>query len=168
MSNYYVLNDIVIIKYDFNNIINIKTQAFQYKKLIFADYNDVNVCVETNNKYCDKYHVNYVCSKFNQPIANGFDNLFQLTHLTFGHKFNHPLSNSLDKLSQLKQLTFGACLNHPLSNSFDNLSQLKQLTFGACFNHPLSNSFDNLSQLKQLTFGWNFNQPLSNSFDNLT
>ena len=76
-------------------------QKKKYKKLIFSDYDDYEICIETNNKYETKYSKNKKHSKFNQPLSNSLDNLTKLQQLTFGYNFNQPLSNSLDNLTQL-------------------------------------------------------------------
>jgi hypothetical protein len=133
MSDYYhVHNDIIIIKHDFNLSLNIKAEdANNCKKLIFNNYDNIDICIETNNMYYSKYDNNYMGSNFNRPLANSLNNLSQLTQLTFGTCFNRPLANSLVNLSQLTQLTFGEKFNQPIANSFDNLYQLKQFLFDA-------------------------------------
>ena len=72
-------------------------QKKKYKKLIFSDYDDYEICIETNNIYINNNYDYYSrTSKFNQPLSNLLNNLTQLQQLTLGNDYNQPLSNSLD------------------------------------------------------------------------
>ena len=176
-ADYWIYEDSFIFKPEFNgsldNYIDIISNC---GKLIFSNYDDVKVCIKTNNKFDDNYRENYNRSKFNQQISGGvFDKLTQLQQLTFGFYFNQPVMLSygncgvFDKLTQLQLLTFGYSFNQPVGKSLDKLIQLKQLTFGVSFNKPVGDGvFDKLSQLQQLTFGDRFNQTVDGIFDKLS
>ena len=112
-EQYWIYEDYFIFKPKFYDEINIyQNQLVNYKKLIFSDYDDYKICIETNNKFKVKYyHSIFKDSKFNQPLANSLDKLINLQQLTFGSYFNQLLGNSLDKLINLQKLTFGACFN---------------------------------------------------------
>jgi hypothetical protein len=166
MQDYWIYDDYFIFKPEFNgSLYHYVDIISNYNKLIFSNYDDVEICVKTNNKYNRDYEKNYTYSKFNQPIEDGaLDKLTSLQGLTFGHAFNQPVSGgALDKLTSLQGLTFGSQFNQPVSGGvFDKLTQLQQLTFGFCFNQAVSGGvFDKLTQLQQLTIGWSFSQPLN-------
>ena len=116
-ENYWIYEDSFIFKPEFNEPIDGYIQVIKnYNKLIFSNYNDLEICIRTNNKYFDKYYNNYIKLTFNKSLANSFDNLTSLTCLTFGHTFNQSLANSLDNLTSLTCLTFGHTFNQSLAN----------------------------------------------------
>jgi len=187
---YWIVDDAIIFKPQFNSCLDDHKQIISnYKRLIFSDYNDPHVALETNNKYDDDEYANHnihYASRFNQPLNNSLFDLDKLIELTFGENFNHPLGNSLSKLVNLRKLTFGSnfnqylddslldlpnlhelyfdwIFNQPLDKILFGLYNLQKLTFGQNFNQPLSYSLSNLVDLKELTFGYNFNQPLGDS-----
>ena len=69
-KNYWIYEDSFIFKPEFNEPIDDYIDIIKnYKKLIFSNYNDFKICIETNNNYINKYQNNYIDSKFNQlPI----------------------------------------------------------------------------------------------------
>lgn len=70
------------------------------------------------------------------PVVGVFNNLSNLTHLTFGDDFNEQLEPDLFKfLKNLKYLTFGRNFDKELKPSvFVHLESLTHLTFGMRFN----------------------------------
>jgi len=168
-TKYYIKDECIYFNCEFNesldNYINVMKNC---KKIIFSNYYDYVICIQTKNHFDPIYFKNIKNNKFNQPLNNCFDHQTQLKELFFGFYFNHPLNNSIARQTQLVGLTFGNQFNKPLGNSLNNLTQLEQLTFGCYFNKPLTNSLNHLSQLSQLTFGYYFNQPLTNSITQLT
>jgi hypothetical protein len=143
-SEYTVIDDMIIIHWKVDKPIGTIDEKF--KKLIFSDYNNFNICTKQNN--------NNTCwrgSQFNHSIS--LTN--SLTHLTFGFIFNQPVSLT----NSLTHLTFGELFNQPVSLT-DNLIHL---TFGNMFDQHiiLTNS------LTYLTFEYWFNQPIS-LIDSLT
>jgi hypothetical protein len=148
-------------------------------KIIFNDYEDLNICLITNNKWQNKYNYEWIGSKFNQSLSNL---PYRIRDLTLGSEFNKPLDNLPSSITNLTLgFTFNRCLDnlpHGIINltlgtdfnqSIDNLpSSIENLTLGTDFNQ----SIDNLpSSIKNLTLGTYFNQCLDNlphSIRNLT
>ena len=157
-QSYWIISDTMIFKPEFNSKLDVYKEIItQYKKIIFSNYNDPEILLETNNNYNGKYFYIFKESLFNQQLSDSFSKLVNLEQLTFGKYFNHPLTDSLSNLINLQFLTFGIAFNHPLTDSLSNLINLQKLTFGMYFNQPLSNSLSNLINLEQLTFGMYFN-----------
>jgi hypothetical protein len=176
---YWIIDGIIIFKPEFNesldNYSNIISKCIG---LIFSNYTDPKIAIETNNKYFHNYQDKYSKSLFNQPLQDSLQNLTQLKQLNLGYSFNQPLKDSLQNLTQLKQLNFGYCFNQQLTDSLQNLTQLEQLTLGYSFNQPLEipwnikylildcnipNIIDYLSNnIQELTLGINFNLELNN------
>ena len=78
-NNYWIYENYFIFKPKFNGKIdNYIPIIKKYKKLIFSDYDDYEICIKTNNKYENKYSKNYKYSKFNKPLSNSLNNLTQL------------------------------------------------------------------------------------------
>ena len=103
-NNYWIVDDLLIFKPEFNeeltdyyDIIN------KHKKIMFSNYNDPLLAIETNNKYKEDYKNNYSRSNFNKEID--LSNNINLTHLTFEDYFNKKInvSNNVN----LIHLTFG-------------------------------------------------------------
>ena len=66
-ENYWIYEDSFIFKPDFNEPIDDYIDIIKnYKKLIFSNYNDLEICIETNNNFNNKYKNNCKSSKFNQ------------------------------------------------------------------------------------------------------
>ena len=87
-DDYWIHEDKFIFKPDFNEPIDKYIDIIKnYSQLIFSDYDDLKICVETNNEYLIKYRENYKYSVFNKPLSNSLNNLSSLTHLTFGDCF---------------------------------------------------------------------------------
>ena len=88
-DDYWSYDDKFIFKPKFNESIDKYVNTIKnYSQLIFSNYDDLEICIETNNKYLDKYRNNYKHSTFNKPLSNSLSNLNSLTHLTFGSYFN--------------------------------------------------------------------------------
>ena len=113
-NNYWTVDEWLIFKPDFNeefkkyyDVIN------KYKKIIFSNYNDPLMSLETNNKYKEDYKNNYSRSNFNKKID--LSNNIHLTQLTFGCYFNKEidLSNNI----HLTHLTFGYNINQKIDLS---------------------------------------------------
>ena len=97
MEKYYINDDTIIFNCEFNEpldeYIGIITN---YKKLIFSNYHDYKLCLETNNNYIETYHRLYKESNFNQPVDEGcFGGLKNLIQLTFGFNFNQLVKDVL-------------------------------------------------------------------------
>ncbi len=93
-NEYTVIDDMIIIHWTVRKSMGIIDEKF--KKLIFSNYDDINICIEQNNCYNENYYYGWRGSKFNKPV-----NLTNsLIHLTFGYYFNQPvnLTNSLTHL----------------------------------------------------------------------
>ena len=87
-NNYWIYEDCFIFKPVFNEPIDKYVEIIKkYKKLIFENYNNLELCIEINNKHNLNYN-NYIGSKFNQSLSNSLNNLTQLTHLSFGFEFD--------------------------------------------------------------------------------
>ena len=111
---YWIISDTIIFKPDFNNELDEYIKIIsQYKKLIFSNYFDPKITIETNNIYYYKYTNQNNCSLFNQPLSDSLLKLINLQQLTLGWAFNQPLSNSLSNLINLERLTFGNNFSQP-------------------------------------------------------
>ncbi len=90
-KNYWTYGDYFIFKPEFNEPIDDYIEIIKnYTKLIFSNYDDLDICIKTKNEYFNEYNKNFVKSKFNQPIE-GLNNLTQLTELTFVIILINPL-----------------------------------------------------------------------------
>ena len=100
-NNYWIVDDLLIFKPEFNDeFYDYYDMINKHSKIIFSNYNDPLIAIETNNN-C-KIEYDYNNSKFNKKID--LSNNINLTHLTFGYKFNQEidLSNNIN----LTHLTF--------------------------------------------------------------
>ncbi len=87
-KDYWIIDDHLIFKPEFNKSLDKYANLLnKYTYLTFSNYNDWNICIETNNKYMYKYYDQYIRSKFNHPIELNQ----KLTHLTMGASFNKPI-----------------------------------------------------------------------------
>ena len=147
-EDYLIYEESFIFKPEFDgsidDYINIISNV---KKLIFTNYNDLEIFIKTNNKYDKKYHSNYKCSKFNKPLSNSLNQLTQLQQLTFDRDFNQPLYNSLNKLTELQQLTFGWNFNQSIEIPL-NIKILKLNCNNIYLIENLPNSIEELYLLK--------------------
>ena len=56
-KQYWIYEDYFIFKPEFNDKLNIyHNLILKYKKLIFSNYDDYKICIESNNKYLSKYY----------------------------------------------------------------------------------------------------------------
>ena len=124
-SNEYMMigEDMIIIHWTVNKPIG--TINEKIKKLIFSNYNNINICTKHNNTYNSTNKNNWKGSLFNQPITlTG-----SLTYLIFGNNFNQ----SVNLTTSLTHVTFGGLFNQPISLT----NSLTHLTFGYEFNQPI-------------------------------
>ena len=69
MEKYYTDDSIIIFNREFNEPLDKYIGIINhYKKLIFSNYQDYKLCIETNNKWISKYNSHYKYSKFNRPL----------------------------------------------------------------------------------------------------
>jgi len=70
--SYQLVNNIIVFDCDFNKILDNK--IIQVIKLCdniyFNNYNNIEICIKTNNKSNNKFNKYWKISKFNQPINN--------------------------------------------------------------------------------------------------
>jgi len=157
-NNHWIVDDWLIFKPKFNEeLINYYDIINKYKKIMFSNYNNPLIAIETNNQYEREYHGNWIKSNFNPEID--LSNNINLTHLTFKDNFNQEidLSNNIN----LTHLTFGYYFNQEIDLS--NNINLTHLTFGYYFNQEINLS--NNINLIHLTFGYKFNQELNLLFN---
>ena len=150
-NNYWIVDDLIIFKSEFNEeLIDYYDIISKYSKIIFSNYNDMSIAIETNNNYEKKYKNKYVKSKFNKKID--LSKNINLTHLILGEYFNKEidLSNNIN----LTNLTFGYCFNQEVDLS--NNIKLTHLIFGVEFNKEIDLS-KNIN-LTYLSFSSYFNQ----------
>ena len=60
---YWIIADTIILKPDFSHSLNEYAKIIiQYKKIIFSNYNEPKIAIETNNNYDKKYNTiwNYI------------------------------------------------------------------------------------------------------------
>ncbi len=126
--DYWIVNEYLIFKHKFNDSLDKYANLLnKYTSLIFSNYDDWKICIETNNEYIFKYHIQYVSSKFNQPIKLNQN----LTHLTMGKRFNQPIQLT----NEIKYLYL--CSNP--YNLIDNLPHgIEELVLDWYFNSPMN------------------------------
>ena len=96
-NNYWIVEDWLIFKPVFNELLDEYYDVInKYNNIIFSNYDDPLIAIETNNKWNTKYLNNYIESYFNQEID--LSNNINLTNLTFGYYFNQKidLSNNIN------------------------------------------------------------------------
>jgi hypothetical protein len=136
---YQIVKQTVVFSWDFNQVLNdtILNDIVLCNKIIFNDYDDLDICLTTNNQYGNEYYLlsnkhfnKYKLSRFNQRI----DNLpSSITDLTLGFYFNQNIDNLPHGI---RDLTLGSNFNQRL----DNLpSSIINLTFGQNFNQSIEN-----------------------------
>ncbi len=86
------IDNTLYFSHNYNNKISNKIISILMKcnKIYFNNYDNYEICFETNNFLTNKYYCNYKESIFNQPI-NNLPN--SITHLTLGWYFNQPIDN---------------------------------------------------------------------------
>ena len=117
-NNYWIVDEWLIFKPTFNEELTYYYDIInKYKKIMFSNYDNTLIAIETNNQYKyeyhNKYYDNYIKSKFNQKI-NLLNNI-NLTHLTFGYVFNQNICrnythNSFNKKIDLSKNISLTCL----------------------------------------------------------
>ena len=117
IEDYWIWNNnTVVFKPKFNkpldDYINIISK---YDKLIFSNYMDIAIYIETNNQYDRKFDKYYFKSNFNQPVKNLPQNI---THLTFGYEFNQEVNNLPPNITHL---TFDRCFDQEVNNLPPNI-----------------------------------------------
>jgi hypothetical protein len=142
-NDYWIIEDQFIFKPHFDSSIDVyKNIISKYNKLVFSNYNDVDICIKRNNKYDSIYSNNFIGSKFNQII----DLPPNLTHITFGRNFNQLI----DLPPNLVYINFGDNFNQKVVLPLN----LVYINFGYGFNQKV----DLPQNLTHLTFGFYFNQ----------
>src|SRR3990167_11009185 len=122
-KDYWIYENKIIFKPEFNDKLdNYLDIISKCNELIFSNYDDYNIEIETNGKYTNIYKNIYKSSKFNQSITISEN----ITHLIFGFRFNQPVIIP----QNVTYLTFG--------NQFDRQVIIPQnvthLIFGKVFN----------------------------------
>ncbi len=103
-NDYWIVDNKLIFKPIFKKpISNYYDLISSNNILIFSNYNNVNICIETNNKYDLKYNYHFSLSNFNHPIELPQN----ITHLVFGYKFNKQVILP----QNITHLEFGTCFN---------------------------------------------------------
>ena len=107
---YNIVGSKAIFNWGFNSLLNdeILNDITSCNEIIFNNYNDVDICLMTNNKLVGKkYGSNWKGSKFNQPIDNlvakqvcclKTDKPSSIINLTLGKIFNQPDKNLLPSI----------------------------------------------------------------------
>ncbi len=151
-KDYYIINDTIIIKPEFNDNINLIIFVDNIISLVFTNYKGI---VDVKKSLYNDKNINYnkyYCSKFNQNV----DNLPQsLLNLIFGCCFNQ----SVDNLPQsLLNLSFGPNFNqliNDLPNSLITLNFICNLQFNKELN-CLPNT------IQEIKLPSNYNQEIKN------
>ncbi len=123
LNEYTVIDDVIIIHWKVNKPIGTIDEKF--KKLIFSNYDDINLCIKHNNEFVLN-NCGWNNSRFNQPVIL----TDSLTHLTFGFCFNQQVTLT----NSLTHLTFGTRFNQPVILT----DFLTHLNFGDNFNQPIN------------------------------
>ena len=152
-SNYWIYNNILIIKCEFDeDITTIDIDNNIITQLFFTNYDDIEYTIESINNNLDGYET---YSKFNYPIDNLLNKWLpkNVNCLTFGYSFNQTVDN-LPRM--ITHLNFGWNFNQTVDNLPHIITHLK---FGENFNQTV----DNLPHMiTHLIFGGYFNQSVDN------
>ena len=141
-SDYWIQDNKFIFKPEFNSSNEVYVNLIsESSELIFSNYDDVNICAKTKNKYEEKYKKNYQYSKFNRQVELPEN----FTLITFGLKFNRQV----ELRKNLTLITFG----HYFKQNIELPNKLTHLTFGNYFNKEIKLP----ENLLNLTFGLDFN-----------
>lgn len=147
-ENYWIVYNNFVFKPEFNEIIKDEyyEQMSNYDTLIFSNYRNPKISIETNNQYMNEYHFEWIGSKFNQPL-----NLpHSITNLILGEHFNQYI-NLHSNLSHLTiGISFEQSIELPFSIKYLNIncntnlidylpSSIEILELGDYFNKELLN-----------------------------
>ena len=103
-SDYWIQDNKFIFKPEFNSSVQVYIDLIsELDELIFSNYDDVNICVGTNNKYDENYKKNYKQSKFNCQV--------ELPKKLLGLSFNWEFNRQVELPKKLLGLSFGWCFN---------------------------------------------------------
>ena len=114
-DKYWIYEDYFIFKPEFNEELDDYVELLlNYKKLIFSDYDDYKICIETNNKFEIKYCNNiYLIENMPNSIEelylggcfdlelNNLPNSIKIISFHYNSEYNKELNNlpkSLEKL----------------------------------------------------------------------
>ena len=137
-KDYWIYKNKIIFKPNFNDKLD------NYFNII-SNYDNYNIAIETNNKYCKDYKENYKLSKFNQQIIIPAN----VTRLTFGSDFNKQVIIP----QSVTHLAFGKNFNQQITIP----ENVTQLTFGFDFNQQVTIP----KNVTHLTFYCDFNQQVT-------
>ena len=121
---YWIINDTIIFKPEFNEPIDGFIQVIsKYNKLIFSNYDDPYITMETNNTHCENYTSNFKKSKFNKRIDNIYETDIRTNAEYPLKKFLCSLKKSINGLINYNEHTqsYDCC--------FSKLTSLQSLTF---------------------------------------
>ena len=124
---YQIIGQTIIFDWDFNQVPNntILNDIASCDTIIFNDYDDLDTCLITNNKYDNKYRNKWKKSKFNRRLNNLPPTI---RDLTFGYWFSKRSDNLPNSIINL---TLGDGFNQCL----DNLpSSINKITFRILWN----------------------------------
>ena len=126
-KDYWIYENKIIFKPEFNDKLdNYLDIISKYNELIFSNYDDYNIEIETNGEYFHIYNNIYKKSKFNQSITIPEN----ITHLIFGEKFNQLVTIP----QNVTHLTFGHYFNQQVIIP----ENVTHLTFGYWFNQQVN------------------------------
>lgn len=163
-TDYWIYEDILIFKPKFNkNLDQYKNITKNFNKIIFSNYDDLELVLETGNKYNSEYNNNYVCNKFNQPI-----NLDEkLEYLKLGTNFNQSIKFNPNLTHLVLDCEFNQKIILPntlvylelnCNNQFlvDNLpNSIQTLVLGFIFNLKIDNLPNSIKHIKFLSYYYN-------------
>ena len=148
-KDYWIYENKIIFKHYFNDKLdNYIDIISKYNELIFSNYDDCNIIIKTNNKWCIEYKENYKSSKFNQQVIIPEN----VTHLTFGLNFNQQIIIP----QNVTHLTFGLNFNQQIIIP----QNVTHLTFGTWFNQQVIIPQNVTHLIFGHIFGHNFNQQI--------
>jgi hypothetical protein len=119
-NNYWIVDDWLIFKPYFKEVLDDYYGIInKYKKIIFSDYDEPLIAIETNNIHESEKKNNYIINNFYQKID--LSNNINLTHLTFGKNFNQEIFILLN----VKSLTLRYCDDqYIIDNLHNNIEEL--------------------------------------------
>ncbi len=105
-------DNIICFRHNYNEIFSNEIISIlkECDTIYFNNYNNHEICIETDNLYDYIYRDNWIKSIFNQSI----DNLPNtITYLSLGEKFNKSIDNLPNSITHL---TLGYDFNQPINN----------------------------------------------------
>jgi hypothetical protein len=147
MDNYIIIEDTVIFKDEFNDLLDNYTNIIsKYNKLIFSNYSnpliskEIENCLDDDDNTCILY-------KFSSGslLSNKFNQIVNLTHLIFNYCFNQIVDQTLPNLTHLT-------LGHNFNQLINLPTNIKHLNFYNDNQYLMDNLPNGIKEITFSTF----------------